>query len=278
MPRLYLDQVALIRIGREGRRRSEDDLRRCIENRLATVVLSPAHWVEAARGDNPINSTRLAQFMDFLNPIWLLERTRLHRLEIRSFLDGIDFPIVRRNALRQTVTEIVRDINELDELQHELTSDMLVRELRRNPRAFQEFEQAYNQNDFASRENRQRYLRGEITPQVERVLEHAYLLRMGNVAEGTEESQRLRDVPRGSIPSIVIEWEVTKQYWQRAPGMTPNRFNDLQHISVSMPYVDMVLTLDVEMLDVLRAVREIVDFPVATIVGSMEDALATINC
>src|ERR1700685_2781878 len=110
MPRVYLDQDALIRLGRRNPDGDVAEVRRRIEARELTLVLSTAHWLDTAGGNSDENSRQLARFIDLLGPRWLKERLNLFHLEIHDFLHGIPFESTWEHAVLSTVTETVAEI------------------------------------------------------------------------------------------------------------------------------------------------------------------------
>ncbi len=275
MPRIYLDQMALIALGRRKLSAEEAGVRNCIEQGRVTLVLSPAHWVDTAGGSSTQRSRELAQFIDSLRPVWLRERISIHRLEIRCFLEEIQFEQLRERVICKTVSELVADIGGLHAGGTAIvsTTDVVVH-LRTSPQARQIFDQAYAQNERAFKVNRRKFRAGLITLDVEQRLHAAYLRRVGGVGAGTPEDDRLQEAPAEALRSIVCEWEATKEGWRQGGVMGRRRLRDLFHLTVAMPYADVILTYDLQMRRTIAAGSRRVSFPVATVVGSMGELLA----
>ena len=89
MHQSFLDQNALIGLGRKAR---TPDFRKRIDSALkdgsVAVVVSTWHLIEIAHTTNIANAVALAEFMDSLNPGWLLERHDLQKLEVEEDFAG----------------------------------------------------------------------------------------------------------------------------------------------------------------------------------------------
>lgn len=270
---VYLDQQVLIQIGR-GRADADSELLTRLRNGQTTLILSPAHWVEIARGDSEANSVRLAQFVSELEPWWLRERIDLHQLEIRCLMDETPEAIRREWAFHHSLPEAANAIggNPFGPVQH-VTLEELVLALRNNDQARQRFETAYRENERASVENRRRHRDGWFTPARETALQREYLRRVGGVQAYSEKDALLADVEEGDIPSIVTEWEATKLYWARGGSMHRRRFHDMQHMSVALPYVNAIVSEDQELRIIAGEVQNTVQFPCAEVFASTQELL-----
>ena len=60
---------------------------------------------------------------------------------------------------------------------------------------------------------------------------------------------------------------------RQSAGLTPDRLRDLFHLIVAMPHADFILTYDQNLRAVIAEVATLVRFPVATVVGSMEELI-----
>lgn len=278
MPHIYLDQNALIFLGHKKLTTEEAEVRRHIEQGRATLVLSPAHWLDTAGGESEQRSMKLARFIDSLRPVWLRDRMDVHRLEIQCFLGNVPFQEVRERAICRTVSEIVADLGGRVEGGVVLVdSQDIVLQLRRSKHARRVFQNAYSVNRRAFEKNRVMFKAGKLTDQIERNLHIKYLRQIGRIQAGSSDDQRLQTAPAEALRSIVCEWEATKENWRQGGTMTPTRLRDLFHITVAMPYAEVILTFDKQMRRTIPVVRRRVAFPVATTVGSMAELLAEIG-
>src|SRR5437588_885304 len=82
----YLDQNALIALGRKARADSifRKTLSDAIQSGGLTVVLSTWHLIETAHTSNRQNAIELAEFIDSLKPMWLLERMDALKLDVED--------------------------------------------------------------------------------------------------------------------------------------------------------------------------------------------------
>ena len=181
-------------------------------------------------------------------------------------------------AICRTVSEVVAHLSGLvgGGVAIVDTESVVVR-LRRSARGRRFFQNAYSKNRRAFKENKRMFKAGKFTNQVERNLHIKYLRRTGRIQVGSSDDQRLQRAPPEAFPSIVCEWEVTKESWSQGGVMTSNRLRDLFHLTVAMPYTDVILTFDKQMRGTIAAVRRRAGFPAATVVGSMAELLAEIS-
>ena len=80
----YLDQTALIALGRKAR---HAEFRARLDAKLSsslTVVLSSWHLVETAHTKKLANAIELATFIDSLKPVWLHELFTLRKMDIED--------------------------------------------------------------------------------------------------------------------------------------------------------------------------------------------------
>jgi len=278
LPRIYLDQGGLLKLGGGKPNPQETEVRRRIEAREVALVLSPAHWIDTAGGRSEQKSRELSRFIDGLRPGWLRERVNLHRLEIRCFLDNVPFERVNQMALCNTVTEVVADMGGLVGGGAAIvdTEAMVVR-LWRSANARSILQRAYTVAEQANRQNRRMFRAGRFTPELERRLQMLYVRQIANIREGSAEDQQLQQAPPDALRSIGCEWEATKESWRQGGVMTPNRLRDLFHLVVAMPYTDFILTFDRQLRRTISHVRRSANFPTATEVGSMRGLLAALD-
>ena len=93
---VYPDQNALIDLF--DRQQNTDTRFRVPEN--VQIVLSPVHWIEAARRSEPTEAEKMAHFLDWLNPVWLRERIAVEQSEIEAVWPAMPqiSPLFRRSA------------------------------------------------------------------------------------------------------------------------------------------------------------------------------------
>src|SRR5215469_379471 len=276
MPRLYLDQNALIRLGRKSPDSAEVTQR--IADGGLTLVLSPAHWLDIAGGVIYDASRELARSMDGLRPMWLRERTKLFRLECQEFLEGAQFEKVTQRAVCRSVADLVADIGGLDGGGAPIIdSEAMVMNLRRDQNSRRILENSYHQVAESAECNRMFFRIGKITTEVELRARTIILYRFSGVLAGSEEHFRLQQAPPKALRALNCEWEATKWYWRQSVGLTPDRLRDLFHLIVAMSHVDFILTYDQDLQAMIAEVAALVRFPVATVVGSMDELIEVAN-
>src|SRR5690348_17214507 len=85
MALIYLDQNALIELGRNARSSTfRKRLDGFIETGSLNVVVSLWHLIETAHTKNCNNAMELAEFIDSIRPAWLLERRDIQKLEVQE--------------------------------------------------------------------------------------------------------------------------------------------------------------------------------------------------
>ena len=85
MPLTYLDQNALINIGRLARKPEfRKTLDAALESKSLEVVLSSWHLIETAHPDKRDAALELAEFIDSLRAHWLLERRDIAAIEVAT--------------------------------------------------------------------------------------------------------------------------------------------------------------------------------------------------
>ncbi len=100
----YLDQNAVIDLGVTARKGEFcGKLDAAIGSGAFTPMVSSWHLVETANTTNLANATELAEFIDSLKPVWLLERQSIQRLDVRE-----DFMVARiRDIMYSTAGPVV---------------------------------------------------------------------------------------------------------------------------------------------------------------------------
>jgi hypothetical protein len=275
MALVYLDQNALIALGHCRPGSPEAEVERRIKAREITLVLSTTHLLDSAGGRSGSNSALLADFIDFLRPFWVLERTHLHRLEIQSFLRGFSFDEVCTRALCKSLSELVADMAGLDEGGAlVIPTARLVMRIRRSApqqaRAYAAFAAAF-------RVNRNKFSVGGIPPEWLKQSRIGYVRQVGGIRPGSSEDERLQLAPADALRSISCASEAMVESWRQGGAMTPNRIRDRHHLVVALPYADFVLSFDKQVRQTISAVRSRVPFRTAIELGSAAELLRELN-
>src|SRR5260370_17073295 len=104
---VYLDQNTQIELGVRARRAEfRGKLDSMIGSGRMTAVVSSWHLIETANTTNLDNAVELAEFIDSLRPVWMLERRNIQKLDVQEdfwrFLK-LEFPTQPRVATRSAV-------------------------------------------------------------------------------------------------------------------------------------------------------------------------------
>src|SRR5215469_14867877 len=116
---IYLDQNALIGLGLRIQRDTllRDRVNRRIGNGSLKIVVSPWHLVETANTANLNSATRLADFIDGMNPGWIHERRELQKLDVQEDFYrfcNVDFTSARRVTSKAAVIGALFGVEALD--------------------------------------------------------------------------------------------------------------------------------------------------------------------
>lgn len=240
MPRLYLDQNVLIQMG-YGKL---PELKKRIESREIQLVLSPAHWLDTARGDSEENSRMLARFIDALRPVWLRDPVGLQRLEIDAYLRGIPSEQFRTEAVCSTVSELIAEIGgTVLGGAAILSTEAIVMGLRNNQESRAIFAKSYATNLESNRKNGKRLRAGKFTAELQEKCRLAVLRQRSGIKPGSHEDTLLRNIPWSALRSLACEEETSKLMWELTYEMNPNQLHDLWHLVVAMPYTDFMLAM-----------------------------------
>jgi hypothetical protein len=279
MPYVYFDQDVLITLGRGTTGDAPCPLgievRRRIEAREIQHVLSLTHLMDTAGGASEENSRRLVEFIESLGPFWLLERTRLHRLEIRCFLNYVPFEQLRDQAICKSVSEVVASLSGLTQGGTQIVNlQRLVLRFRNAEDAFGKYYLAFNN---AFRTNAKAFKAGAITPAKLSESRMQYIRQVANITPGTVDDRRLHSAPPDALRSIVCASEIMRESWVQGQVMNGNSVRDRFHGVVAMPYSDVMVTSDKQMIRTISAVKKRLSFPVAKLVGSMRQLLGLLD-
>src|SRR3989338_10764330 len=96
-----------------------------------TLVLSPAHWIEAARSSSFEQACRTAKTMDDLQAHWLHERRELQRREVRAWTCGKSADLDIIQPICRTVSELASDYSGVTGAIAIVTSEMMVRHMKK---------------------------------------------------------------------------------------------------------------------------------------------------
>jgi hypothetical protein len=254
MPSVYLDQNALINAGLKA---SSDasfhtKFHGALANQDFEVVLSAWHWVEAARGTNRASASRLADFMDSLNPRWLRERRDLERIEVHTAFFGFCGIPFDPPSPTLTRVELIAQLNRVPvHASLDRSSRASVEGWIDNPGSMRFIIRSYEANADAIRNLRKAIAEGRVTSAIKR--EGDRRLIEGFLPTHTPAGVQLdRDVWNQFLdsarveqfPSISIESAIAKHSWADTAEPDWNSMVDRIHLISALPYVDVVVSND----------------------------------
>ena len=108
---IYLDNNVLLDLKNASPGSREGEFLREISARRFRAVLSSTHHLEAARGPDDLTAYKTADFLDSLSPLWLRERTELHKRELLAYLQGTSADTVDPVCL--SVSEMASEVARL---------------------------------------------------------------------------------------------------------------------------------------------------------------------
>lgn len=244
-------------------------------------VLSPSHWVEAARSPTPSEALRTASVMDSLNALWLRERRSIQRREIRAWASGSPCDLSIIDPISTTITEVATELSGVQGAAVVTTSATVVSYLQANPNFRTTMEAAYRSNAEGFERNVQHVRQGELTPEKEQEIWGAWLSTVAREAQCTPSPNQLASSDRKFFPSIFTEFEIAKENWKRAvenPKMklSPQRLGDAFHVMVALPYVAYVVSGDHRLRGLISCVRHKLPFPTGEPVESLPALMQTL--
>jgi len=253
MPTTYLDQNALIGLGRKARgsafRMKLDDV---LDSGALRVVLSLWHLVETAHTTKLENAIELAQFIESLRPAWLFERHDVLLMEVAQ--DFYKYAHIEYDAAPRisTFSVMFAAMNRsANGPRFDIRLDWFVEQWWNHPDQMQPLEAAYKGNVDALLGIREMKKQGKMTDdirnQARRVLfEHTVPTR---TPAGLEVGHAIREeyitqAKEESVPTLAIEKAISEQEWDAQGGADRNTLIDKFHVIPALPYVDEIISDD----------------------------------
>ncbi len=271
---VYLDQNVIIALSQSG----QDSLLAHVRGGALRPVLSPTHWVEAARAPTSSEALRLAETMDSLRAFWLRERRELQRRELRAWAKSKPRDITIIEPICQTASEAAADLTGLQGATAVLTSTTIVPYLRANSRFGTIMKSAERSNAEGFERNVEHVCQGELTLEREEEIWVTWLCSVASEARTSSSRDQLRTAEHQILPSILTEFEIAKENWKRGvdnPDMrlSPQRLADVFHIVAALPYVDYVVSADNRLRKLIECVRPKLPFRTPEPVESLAELL-----
>jgi|GEM_PF-6928307 len=266
---------------------------------LIRLVLSP--WNIYEIGSAPIKKgEEMLAIVDELQPFWILERVDL---QLREFVVAwSDF----WNGKRSRFDPIRRTFNEVQTSflrgYSEIIEDYRIRDFAAvwgQKDARQEAEFALRRQTSINASNRLAFEGGKLTDGATRKIRERYIARQFAIAGGIRlpdgEIHRREDlilsnkklwtpisffVEFGGMDSMMahrVEESLVHNQWKTTAELNSNRQIDKFHATVALPYCDLFVTSDAELIRKSNAIRRGLDFEIAEVITG-EDFIDRLRC
>jgi hypothetical protein len=255
MPLTYLDQNALLGLGFKAQK---PEFRASLDSAIGSgsvkFVVSSWHLIETANTANINSATRLADFIDSLDPAWIFERRDLQKLDVREdfyrFL-RIAYQIHPRVTTRSAVIAAINDAN--DSSKFDIPSRNFVRQWIDHPDQLRTLKESYEKNVDDLLRLREIVKAGLLTDEVRKRTDEI-LVRHSlpkTTPAGLDVGRELRmdyvlQTNISSLPTLAIEAAISENEWTgRAVGEADrNTLIDKFHLISALPYVDEIVSTD----------------------------------
>lgn len=253
MPLAYLDQNAVIDLGIRARRAEfREKLDAAIGSGAFTPMVSSWHLIETANTTKLANAVELAEFIDSLKPVWLLERLNIQRLDVQEDLCRflkIDCP--RRSSVT-TRSGVIAALNDAaDSSKYDIPSRDFVKRWIEHPEQLAVLKKAYESNARALAAMRDATKAGKVTLELKRQTDQQLvraLMPSRTPAGVTIGRETIRDyidkVDIARIPSLAIETAIANHEWAGLGGADANTLIDKFHLISALPYADEIVSRD----------------------------------
>ena len=229
MPLTYLDQNAVIDLGVRARRAEfREKLDAAIVSGAFTPMVSSWHLIETANTTNLTNAIELAEFIDSLKPVWLLERRSIQRWDVQEdfcrFLN-VDCPKRPRVTTRSAVIAALNGA--ADAPKYDIPSRDFVKQWIEHPEQLTVLKNAYASNATALAAMREATKSGRVTKEIRRRAKQHFVRPFvpastpAGVVVGPETVHEYIDkADLAGIPSLAIETAIADHEWTEVEGRT----------------------------------------------------------
>lgn len=249
----YLDQNAVIDLGVRARRAEfREKLDAAIGSGAFTPMVSSWHLIETANTTNLANAIELAEFIDSLKPVWLLERRSIQRLDVQEdfcrFVN-VDCPKRPRVTTRSAVIAALNGA--ADAPKYDIPSRDFVKQWMEHPEQLTVLKNAYASNATALAVMREATKSGRVTKEIRRRANQQFVSPFvpastpaGVVVGPGTVHEYIDKVDLAGIPSLAIETAIADYEWTEVGGSDPNTLIDKFHLISAMPYADEIVSRD----------------------------------
>jgi len=230
------------------------------------------HWVDAAEDQDVARGNAKSDFMDSLQPRWLLDRRSIQRKEVTSRF--YQFLGVNCDA-PQIMGEIADVIFDLTGRRGDRSSRAFVNHFRgigqNHP-----LEQSLRQGLVANNKNIELFRKKKLTGAVAAKVQRLYIRQLlpdqtpaGLLVDETTKDNFVQQTQLEDFPAIAIENRATRDNWQHERPLSRNNFVDQQHI-IALPYVDSFLTDDKKLRSLVGRITANLPFQAAVLMTKAE--------
>ena len=271
VPLIYCD-LNFIVTAHQGLDAYKDNLRRLVVTGAVTLVLSPTHWIEAAEDNDTARGIAKADFMDSLQGRWLHTRRTIQRREVSdAFFRFARIPIEPPQMMGD-VGAVIADL--AGEPAHR-DSRAFVTHLRNigdNHPLERNLRQAFETNQA----NKARFRAGAMTPEIVQKTERLYVEQLlptetpsGVIIDADSKNLFLNTCQLTDFPCLALETRVTHENWREDRELNRNNFMDQEHL-MALPYVDLFITDDARLRNLIARISGGLPFPIASILNKVE--------
>jgi len=252
MPLTYLDQNAVIYL----EQRASDPFRAKLDAAIGSgklqVVVSSWHLIETAKTKDVDKAVRLANFIDSLQPAWLLERHNIQMLEVQEDFYGFARLEFEGRPRLGTLSYAIATLNgEKDSPKFNIPSRAFVEQWIRHPEQLDVLKKSYEDNAKALDGLRQAIKDGKMTDEIRKKADRVFLkaLLPATTPNGLEIPRELAAeyIERGDInpiPTRAIEHAISDQEWKSMGRTDANSLIDKFHFIPALQYVDEIVSDD----------------------------------
>ncbi len=249
----YPDQNALIALGVKARNvEFRTKLDKALESGSFSVVVSTWHLIETANTTNIEGAIELAEFIDSLKPVWILERRDAQKLEVEEdfyrFLK-LACPKKPRVTTRSAVFAALNGQN--DGPKFDIPARAFVKQWIDHPEQLRVLEETYKKGIDTLLRLRELSKAGKLTDEirsrVEEILVEASLPK--TTPAGLEVGRELRlsylqQMKIETLPTFAIETAISEHEWAAQGGADRNTFIDKFHLIPALPCVEVIVSND----------------------------------
>jgi len=253
MPLTYLDQNAVIYLEKTA---SDPALRAKLDGAITSgqlsIVVSSWNLIETAKTKDVDKAVSLADFIDGLRPVWLLERHNIQTIEVQEdFYRFAKLEYEWRPRLG-TRSYVVATLNgQRDSPRFDIPSRAFVEQWIKHADQLDVLKRSYQKNAEALDGLREVVKDGKMTDKIKKQADQRFLKLVipATTPNGLEiprelAAEYLERADISAIPTRVIETAISDHEWESMGRTDPNSLIDKFHLIAALQYVDEIVTDD----------------------------------